>query len=221
VAGSGSLASQGGNPSGCGIPLGPATAVIINFAAVTPTGSGNLRAWAVADPQPPAPTAAVMNFSTALPALANGVAVPICDPAATSCAAGDLRLQADVSSVHVVGDVVGYFSRPTNRAYAMVSGTSFVAAATKNFVSVTRPSTGVYCLTPAAGIANAQPAVVTVEWGLSSGFDLLAYNWGFGANGQSGSPCAAGQFHVRTYQFGANPASPALSNNVAFQIFVP
>src|SRR5262245_8037235 len=85
---------QGGNAGGCGIPLGPATSVIINFAAVTPTGDGNLRAWAVANPQPPAPLAAVMNYSTTLAALANGVAVPICDSALTSCAAGDLRLQA-------------------------------------------------------------------------------------------------------------------------------
>jgi hypothetical protein len=102
---------QGGKSGGCGIPLGPATAVIINFAAVAPTGTGTLRAWAVADPQPAAPLAAVMNYSPAMWALGNGVAVPICDPAATICGDGDLRLQADESSVHVVGDVVGYFRK--------------------------------------------------------------------------------------------------------------
>lgn len=103
--------TQGGNSGGCGIPYGPATSVIINLVAVAPTGPGNLRAWAVASPQPVAPLAAVMNFSTDMPVLANGVAVPICNPAATSCLAGDLRLQADVSSVHIVGDVVGYFRK--------------------------------------------------------------------------------------------------------------
>jgi len=111
VAGAGGFPGQGGNSGGCGIPYGPATAVIINFVAVTPTGVGNLRGWAVADPQPAAPLAAVINYSADMYALANGVAVPICDPAATSCTAGDLRLQADDSSAHVVGDVVGYFRK--------------------------------------------------------------------------------------------------------------
>lgn len=110
VAGASGFSSQGGNAAGCGIPFGPATSVIINFAAVTPAGPGNLRAWAVASPQPAPPLAAVMNFSATLTALANGIAVPVCNPAVTSCTAGDLRLQADVSSVHVVGDVVGYFA---------------------------------------------------------------------------------------------------------------
>lgn len=112
VAGTGSqFTAQGGNSDGCGIPFGPATSVIINFVAVTPSGNGNLRAWAVANPQPAAPLAAVMNFSPNMFAIANGVAVPICDPALTLCTAGDLRLQADVSSVHVVGDAVGYFRK--------------------------------------------------------------------------------------------------------------
>lgn len=111
AAGTSGFPTQGGVTGGCGVPLGPATSVIINFAAVIPTASGNLRAWAVASPQPAAPTAAVMNFSTTLAALAKGVAVPICNPATTSCALGGLRLQADVSPVHVVGDVVGYFAR--------------------------------------------------------------------------------------------------------------
>jgi hypothetical protein len=111
IAGISNFTGQGGTSGGCGIPLGPATAVIINLTAVTPTDGGNLRAWAVANPQPDAPFAAVMNYSKDMFAIANGVAVPICDPAATSCAPGDLRLQADYGSVHVVGDVVGYFSK--------------------------------------------------------------------------------------------------------------
>jgi hypothetical protein len=111
VSGAIGFTDQGGTSGGCGIPLGAATAVIINFTAVTPTAGGFLRAWAVANPQPVAPFAAMMNYSTDMFALANGVAVPICDPAVTSCAAGDLRLQADYGSVHVVGDVVGYFRK--------------------------------------------------------------------------------------------------------------
>jgi hypothetical protein len=117
--------TQGGTSGGCGIPYGTGTSVMINFAAVTPTGSGNLRAWAVAEPQPAAPLAAVMNYSTSMPAIANGVAVPICDDTTSpsSCSTGDLRLQADVNSVHVVGDVVGYF-RKLDLPAAMPMGNS-------------------------------------------------------------------------------------------------
>jgi hypothetical protein len=110
VAGSTGFPTQGGLTGGCGVPLGRATGVIINFAAVNPAGPGNLRAWAVATPQPGPPNAVVMNYNPVMPALANGIAVPICDTSATSCPF-DLRLQADVSSTHVVGDVVGYFAR--------------------------------------------------------------------------------------------------------------
>lgn len=110
VAGGAGFTAQGGNPTGCGVPFGPATSAMINFAAVNPAGSGNLRAWAVAVPQPPAPNAVVINYHAILSSLDNAIAVPICDPAAGSCIS-DVRLQADASSVQVVADVVGYFSR--------------------------------------------------------------------------------------------------------------
>jgi hypothetical protein len=112
VAGSsGVFPSQGGTAGGCGIPVG-ATSVMMNFSAVSPAGPGNLRAWAVASPQPAAPSAATMTYDPIQGALSNGIAVPICNPAATSCAA-DLRLQAFGSNTEVVGDVVGYFRYPS------------------------------------------------------------------------------------------------------------
>ena len=40
--------AQGGNPSGCGIPVGTAVAAFVNFVAASPAGAGNLRAWAYA-----------------------------------------------------------------------------------------------------------------------------------------------------------------------------
>ena len=110
VAGTTGFPAQGGTSGGCGIPEGPATSVIINLTVVNMTGSGNLRAWAVATPQPPAPNAAILTYGvvTGLGALANGIAVPICNLSANPCSS-DLRLQAFASSTHVVGDVVGYF----------------------------------------------------------------------------------------------------------------
>jgi hypothetical protein len=128
VAGSTGFTAQGGNAAGCGVPLGPATGVIINFAAVNPAGAGNIRAWAVANPQPPAPNAVVMNFNPVMPILANGIAVPICDNSLAFCLS-DLRLQVDVSATHVVADVVGYFARASApRSVQLIYGGTDTAA---------------------------------------------------------------------------------------------
>jgi hypothetical protein len=81
---------------------------------------------------------------------------------------------------------------------------------------VTRPSTGVYCVTPPAGISpTTNPAVVTVEWANSLGFDLLAF-WN---KISPFAPCGAGQYQVRTYQFPGGAAT--LSDNVSFSILIP
>jgi hypothetical protein len=81
--------------------------------------------------------------------------------------------------------------------------------------AVTRPSTGIYCVTPPAGVNPATTGIeLTVEWGNSFGFDLLAY-WYKG----TAAPCTASQYHVRTYDFAAGGA-PALSDDVSFLIHV-
>lgn len=115
----GDLSAQGGSATGCGVPTGTATAALVNFVAVSPAGPGNLRAWAYAQPAPPAPVAVILNYSavSGLDALANGIGVPLCDPLATTCT-NDILLQAFANSVDVVADVVGYFRTPP---------TSFVA----------------------------------------------------------------------------------------------
>jgi hypothetical protein len=126
VAGAG-FAAQGGNPSGCAVPLGPATAVVVNLAVVSPTGPGHLRAWAVAAPTPSAPYASVLNFGNVagLQALANAVVLPICDLAAVGGCASDLRLQTFGSSAHVVGDVLGYFRGVELAAELLVGSDGF------------------------------------------------------------------------------------------------
>ena len=113
VAGGG-LQIQGGDPSpnGCNVPVGLATAAVINFVAVNPVGPGNLRAWAYSTPPVGPPGASILNYAT-VPGLniANGIVVPICDEALTNCNSLDLRVQADVSNTQLVADVVGYFER--------------------------------------------------------------------------------------------------------------
>jgi hypothetical protein len=112
VTGSG-LGSQGGNSGGCNVPSGPATAAVINFVAVNPSGPGNLRAWAYSSPPVGPPGSSIINYTPVSGAtlnLANGIAVAICDVNVGACGQ-DLRVRADVSGTQLVADVVGYFER--------------------------------------------------------------------------------------------------------------
>ncbi|HWM13322.1 MAG TPA: hypothetical protein VNO56_02450 [Gaiellaceae bacterium] len=113
----------------------------------------------------------------------------------------------------------GKFARKyINSAYAFVSARAptpaFDAARTRNFVSVTSPSTGEYCLKPAANISPAtSPLVVSAEWSNSSGSDLLVY-WR-----SSGLGCPAGEYDVVTYDLAGG--TPTLSNDITFVAYVP
>ena len=65
-----------------------------------------------------------------------------------------------------------------NSAYAYVASPgaspAFNAARTRNFTAITSPSTGLYCLAPAAGISpTTSPLIVSVDWSTSFGNDLL------------------------------------------------
>jgi hypothetical protein len=103
------LSNQGGSSTGCGVP-GTAMAAMVNFVAVNPTGPGHLKAWAWAEPNPEPGLASVLNYGvvTGLAALANGVAIPVCDANVESCYF-DFTLKANASATHVVVDVMGYF----------------------------------------------------------------------------------------------------------------
>jgi hypothetical protein len=109
VAGTTGFEAQGGNTGGCGIPVGAtdpvAAAVVINFIAVDPDGPGHIVAWQFGQPEP---FASIINFANVGLNIANGVIVPI---AGVSSLAKDVSLRAGVSSVHIVADVTGYFTR--------------------------------------------------------------------------------------------------------------
>jgi hypothetical protein len=106
LAAGGPYGGQGGSPGSCGIPFGPATAVLINFVAVDSLGLGDFRAWAF---PAAAPFASILNYQ-AVPSLnlANGIIVPICDPAVSVCNF-DISMLADGAPAQVVADVLGYF----------------------------------------------------------------------------------------------------------------
>ena len=104
------LSAQGGHPAGCDVPTIGVGAVMLNFIAVGPTGTGHLVAWPYTDPPEPQPLASFLSYGSVpgLPALANGIAVPICPPTSFACDY-DLRLGVLGSNTHVVVVVVGFF----------------------------------------------------------------------------------------------------------------
>ena len=124
------LSSQGGNPAGCNVPFGTASAAMINFVAVNPVGPGNLRAWAYRTPPGPPPNATVLNYTSGFN-IANGIAVPICDPQeAGQLCPSDLRVRADANGTHLVADVVGYFTKEgrTLATVALTTSTALIAS---------------------------------------------------------------------------------------------
>jgi hypothetical protein len=109
----------------------------------------------------------------------------------------------------------------TARAYAFmetpgVTACKLLSGETKNFTACSRPTTGIYCLTPAAGIdPTVFPAFVTVEWGRSSGSTLAAFVEDANLFGAT-DDCGTTRYEVRTYNFSSTP-----SDAVAFYILVP
>jgi Collagen triple helix repeat (20 copies) len=110
------------------------------------------------------------------------------------------------------------------RAYAVInpslvsstaSASGIVSAQSSGFSTVRSPATGVYCLTPAAGINSAsEPAMVTGETSYSgSGVLPIAT-----LNANHTDPCSAAEFEVITYN-AASPSAPA--SNVGFAILAP
>ena len=107
VTGSG-FAGQGGVAGSCGVPVGPATAAVINLVAVLPAGAGDLRVTPFGTAMP---TASIINYAaiTGLN-IANGPVITICNPAVATCTS-DFTIQADASATHLVADVQGFFQR--------------------------------------------------------------------------------------------------------------
>jgi hypothetical protein len=119
--------SQGGTAGFCGVPFGPATAAMLNFVATSSAGPGNLQAWPYAGT---VPTASTLNYGsvTGLASIANGLAIPICDPSVSTCTR-DFTVKANNSNTHVVVDVVGYFSKSASNVVQASSAllTTFAA----------------------------------------------------------------------------------------------
>ena len=132
----GQYAGQGGKAGGCGIPAA-ATSVEVTITAVSPAGTGYLRAWASGQPEP---TATFMNYIQGFNASNTGT-IAVCT---VSCGeASDMRIKAYARATHVVIDVQGYTTPPmaalVNAAGSLVEGS--------RVVTVSRPFQGQYLVT--------------------------------------------------------------------------
>jgi hypothetical protein len=104
----------------------------------------------------------------------------------------------------------------TARAFAEVSssGITLVSARTSGFTNVTRPSTGLYCVTidPALGIdPETVAAIASPEWGGSS-----IHGGSTEVHGAATGSCTAGNFAVRTFD-----GVGTTSNSISFHLIVP
>lgn len=155
VVGSGSLASQGGSATGCGVPgfsngIAQVQAVALNIVALTPTGGGNI----VANAADQTLVGSVVNF-TANQNVSNTTPVAV----AQTSGVGDFKIQVNISSAHVLVRVFGYYSKPIQTVHVhpvpgnhTASGTALLnamsgitnASATKRYVIKLEP--GIYDL---------------------------------------------------------------------------
>jgi hypothetical protein len=102
AAGSSSLAAQGGNPLGCGVPSA-AVAVQANVVTVGASGSGYLKIYPYGAA---APGASYMNYPNGS-ALANGGTITL-----NTAGLKHFTVLAASHDTHVVIDVSGYFIKP-------------------------------------------------------------------------------------------------------------
>jgi hypothetical protein len=103
------------------------------------------------------------------------------------------------------------------KAFATVEPGPGFLGASHGFVSVTRPDgfpTGVYCLTPQAGVNVVQTSAVASPSGSTAGGnDMVVQALGTVVD------CPAGKLEVRTYRMPL--AQPTLSNEVIFSVIIP
>lgn len=198
VTGSG-FAGQGGVAGSCGVPNGPATAVVLNIVAVAPAGAGDLRLTPFGTA---VPTASIINY--ALPGsglnVANGLVAPICNPATTTCT-GDFTIMADGSAVQVVADVMGYFAAPVATALDCTNvtlagtGTGNVANNTEfDFSSAAACAAGYAAVSIACEYAGASPAGLALTQVGAPGSLFYACIW----RNQTGGALSGSTFNTHT-----------------------
>jgi trimeric autotransporter adhesin len=104
------FSSQGGTTGSCGIPSG-ATSVFFNFTVTQSQAGGFLTAYPYNPNNSTPPNSSTINYGpiSTVPALANGIAIPICNSTTTSCS-NDFYISTAQGTTNLVVDVVGYYA---------------------------------------------------------------------------------------------------------------
>ena len=107
------MSFQGGPSAGCNVPLDydATVAVATNVTAVSPGGTGDLKAWTFNTAQP---QMSVLSYTNQVPAIANSATLV---PNASQ--SYDITVSAGAASTGVTIDIVGYYVRPMK---AVVNG---------------------------------------------------------------------------------------------------
>ncbi len=105
----GALITGQGGEADCGVPA-TARGLLVNVIAVLPQGSAISNYLTLYPYGESRPLASTVNYPADMTALANGVLVPLCDPAAATCDY-DLDVYNHTGlAVHLVLDVTGYLT---------------------------------------------------------------------------------------------------------------
>src|SRR5687767_3873085 len=109
VGSSADFAGQGGTAGGCGVPdfLGGqpvARAIFINYVAISPQGTGQIKAWAADQTEPT--QGGLVNYQPPANS-SNGVVTELRQDAPGL----DIKVRARSAGVHVRGILLGYFTR--------------------------------------------------------------------------------------------------------------
>ena len=152
ILGQSSYAAQGGKASDCGITAGSNTAAVaMNVTVVTPAAGGFVTAYPFGAALP---TAATVNFQAGDIARGNFTVAKINQ-------AGSFDLSVfSTSLVDVVGDVVGYYSKPkqtallcyTTAVNAVALNAGQIGSASAAACATNYSSTGIYCDTTNANV---------------------------------------------------------------------
>jgi len=148
VGGTFGFAPQGGKAGGCGIPVS-ATAVAATVAAIGPTTTGYLKAWANGAPEP---GSSMLNYFKAS-AVSTGTTQTIQPTSGPS-----LRIKNAGPTVNVVVDVSGYY---VPQIQALIGSDGSIQAGTSRIVSTSHPGTGSYYITLDRPARQCSPMVST------------------------------------------------------------
>lgn len=148
IGGTSGFAPQGGKSGGCGIPSG-ATAVAAVVTAVTPSGSGYLKAWPAGSA---VPNSSILNYAAHV---TTGTGVTL---ALNSSGGQGLSIFNFAGPTQLIIDVQGYY---IPQIQALIGGGGTVSSGTPRILGVSHAGTGFYYITLDRPARECSPSAVT------------------------------------------------------------